>query len=49
MELPLINRAAVQYLLGRGYQIESFVVAAMSDEPFGKFENYICSSPPFFM
>lgn len=49
LELPMINRVAVQYLLGRGYQLESFVVVAMSDEPFGKFENYVFSSPPFFM
>jgi GNAT superfamily N-acetyltransferase len=49
MELPLINRAAVRHLLGRGFQIEPFVVVAMSDEPFGRFENYVCSSPPFFM
>ncbi|MGQ0604897.1 MAG: GNAT family N-acetyltransferase [Anaerolineales bacterium] len=49
MELPMINQAAVRYLLDRGYQIDSFVVLAMSDEPFGKFENYVCTSPPFFM
>ena len=49
MELPMINRSAVNWLLGRGYRIEPFVVLGMSDEPFGRFENYICTSPPFFM
>ena len=49
MELPMINRAAVDWLLGRGYRIEPFVVLGMTDSPFGKFENYICTSPPFFM
>jgi hypothetical protein len=49
MQLPLINRRAVNYLLGRGFQLEDFTVFFMSDEPFGRFENYVISSPPFFM
>ncbi len=48
LEVPLINRAAVDYLLKRGCQMDSFFEFFMSDEPFGKFENYILSSPPFF-
>jgi GNAT superfamily N-acetyltransferase len=48
-EVPLINRAAVNHLLGRGFQMEPFTVFLMSDQPFGKFENYICTSPPFFV
>ncbi len=47
-EVPLINEAAVQHLLGRGYQMDSFFAYFMSDKPFGKFENYIVFSPPFF-
>lgn len=49
MQLPLVNRHAVDYLLARGFQIEDFTVFFMSDEPFGRFENYVISSPPFFM
>lgn len=49
VNIPLINRAAVDYLLARGFQMEAFTVLFMSDEPFGKFENYLLSSPPFFM
>jgi GNAT superfamily N-acetyltransferase len=49
MQLPLVNRHAVDYLLGRGFQLEDFTVFFMSDEPFGRFENYIFTSPPFFM
>jgi GNAT superfamily N-acetyltransferase len=49
VQLPLINRHAVDYLLGRGFQLEDFAVFFMSDEPFGRFENYIISSPPFFI
>jgi len=49
LELPTLNREAVRWLLGRGFRIEEFVVLGMSDAPFGKFENYVCTSPPFFM
>jgi hypothetical protein len=49
MQLPLVNRHAVDYLLGRGFQLEDFTVFFMSDEPFGRFENYVFTSPPFFM
>lgn len=49
MQVPLINRAAVDYLLARKFQLEGFVLLFMSDEPFGQFENYIICSPPFFL
>lgn len=49
VEVPLINRAAVDYLLGRGYQLDSFFALFMSDEPFGKFDHYLFPSPPFFI
>ncbi len=49
VEVPLINRAAVDYLLGRGFRIEGFLAHFMSDRPFGSFERYIVTSPPFFM
>lgn len=48
VEVPLINEIAVQYLLGRGYKMDGFFAMLMSDKPFGKFENYIVTSPPFF-
>lgn len=48
-ETPLINRKAIQYFLERKYEIDSFTVLFMSNEPFGKFENYLCFSPIFFM
>jgi GNAT superfamily N-acetyltransferase len=49
LEVPTINRAAVDYLLARGYHMDSFMAMSMSDVPFGKFENYILPSPPFFL
>ena len=49
VEVPMINRAAVDYLLSRGCKLESFFEFFMADAPFGKFENYILTSPPFFV
>jgi GNAT superfamily N-acetyltransferase len=48
-ETPLINKEAIRYFLERKYQIDSFTVLFMSNEPFGKFENYLCFSPIFFI
>lgn len=48
-ETPLINRKAIEYFMQRKYQIDSFTVLFMSNEPFGKFENYLCFSPVFFL
>lgn len=49
VEVPLINRAAVDYLLRRSYRLDSFFAFFMSDEPFGKFDHYLFPSPPFFI
>lgn len=49
VEVPSINRAAVDHLLSRSYQMDAFVAVFMSDAPFGQFEKYICTSPPFFL
>jgi len=49
LEVPLINKRAIQYLLERKYQMESFTTFFMSNEAFGKFENYLCFNPIFFM
>jgi GNAT superfamily N-acetyltransferase len=48
-ETPFINKGAIQYFLERKYQIDPFTVLFMSNEPFGRFENYLCFSPIFFM
>ena len=48
-EVPMINKKAIQYFMDRKYQIDSFTALFMSNEPFGKFENYLCFSPIFFM
>jgi GNAT superfamily N-acetyltransferase len=48
-ETPFINKGAIRYFTERKYQIDPFTVLFMSNEPFGKFENYLCFSPIFFM
>lgn len=47
--VPLNNRAAVDYLLGRGFHLGGFYVFVMANTAFGRLENYIITSPPFFM
>jgi hypothetical protein len=48
-EVPLINRAAVDHLLRRGFRLQPFFAFMMSDAPFGQFENYVLFSPPFMV
>jgi hypothetical protein len=48
-ETPFINRGAIKYFHERKYKIDSFTVLFMSNVPFGRFENYLCFSPIFFM
>jgi GNAT superfamily N-acetyltransferase len=49
VEVPLVNQAAVNYLMQRRYEMDNFYAFFMSDAPFGKFEHYIFPSPPFFL
>ena len=48
-EVPMVNQVVVDYLLKRGFRMDSFVALMMNDKPFTRFENYILTSPPFFM
>jgi hypothetical protein len=48
-EVPLVNRAAVDYLLGRGCRMEPFLTFCLSDAPFGHPERYILTSPTYFL
>ena len=48
-EAPLVNVKAIQYFIERKYKIDSFSALLMSNVPFGRFENYLCFSPEFFM
>jgi GNAT superfamily N-acetyltransferase len=49
LEVPMVNRTAVDYLLTRNFRMDSFMTIFMSDLPFGRFENYILTSPPLFL
>jgi GNAT superfamily N-acetyltransferase len=51
VDVPVVNRAAVDYLLSRGCQIDSFIALVMAEAPltWARFENYLFTSPPFFM
>jgi hypothetical protein len=48
-EVPLVNKAAVGWLLARRYRMNPFFTFLLSDEPFGAFERYIHTSPPVFL
>jgi ribosomal protein S18 acetylase RimI-like enzyme len=49
LEVPMVNHIAVKYLLSRGFRLEPFVAQLLSDEPFGQFENYLITAPPFIL
>jgi len=49
LEVPMINQTVVDYVLARGFRMDPFVALYMSDRPFGKFENYLVTSPPFIL
>jgi hypothetical protein len=49
VSVPMVNQKAVEYLIGRKYQIDSFTTVLMSNIPFGKFENYLTFAPEFFL
>ena len=48
-QTPLMNTKAIQYFIEQKCQIDSFSAIFMSNVPFGKFENYLCFSPEFFL
>lgn len=45
--IPMINTAAVDYVLRRGFQTSPLLEHFMSDHPLGHYENYIFMDPPF--
>ena len=44
-EVALHNRAAVDHLLARGYQMDPFLTLVCSSAPFGRFDRYLFCSP----
>ncbi len=49
LEVPMTNISAVDTLLARGFQMDSFLAFLMSDRPFGQLDRYILTSPPFVL
>lgn len=49
VEVPTVNETAVSYLLSRNFKLDVFIAMFMSDRPFGNFDRYIITSPPFFL
>lgn len=47
LTIPMINTAAVKYVLRRGFQTSPLLEHFMSDEPLGQYENYVFMDPPF--
>ncbi|HEX3759860.1 MAG TPA: hypothetical protein VHW23_14195 [Kofleriaceae bacterium] len=45
--VALINRAALDHLLGRGYRLQSFPMIFFSDAELGRLDRYIFFSPAF--
>lgn len=48
-QVPMINKQAVDILLEWKYRMEPLFYFFMSDQPFGKFENYIFTNPIYFL
>jgi hypothetical protein len=49
IDVPLVNRAALDHLLGRGFRLGASAKFCMSDEPFGAFDRYALTTPSFFL
>ncbi len=46
-DVALINRTAIDHLLGRGYRLESFPMIFFADGDLGRFDRYLSFSPSF--
>jgi GNAT superfamily N-acetyltransferase len=46
-DIALINRAALDHLLGRGYRLQSFPMIFFSDVELGRLDRYVFFSPAF--
>lgn len=49
VEVPMVNQTVVDYLLTRKFRLDTFMAVLMNNKPFGKYENYIMTAPPFFI
>jgi len=49
LHVPMVNRTAVDYLLGTGYRLDPSFMFYMSDTEVGLMDRYLITSPPLFM
>ena len=49
IEVPMVNYAAVDYLTNNGFRLDTFAAVLMTNQEFGKFQNYIFFSPSFYI
>jgi GNAT superfamily N-acetyltransferase len=49
LEVPMSNNRAIDHALQNGYRMDSFIAFLMTDRPFGQFDRYIVTSPPFIL
>lgn len=47
--VPLVNRAAVDHLLGRGYRIDPFYVHVLADESSMRLDRWVHTGPVFII
>jgi len=47
-DTPMIARAAIDHLLGRGFHVDPFVMLLFTDGPTDRLDRYVLTSPPFF-
>ncbi|HSL77046.1 MAG TPA: GNAT family N-acetyltransferase [Candidatus Limnocylindrales bacterium] len=47
-DTPMIGRAAIDHLLGRGLRVDPFVMLFFTDGPVDGLDRYVVTSPPFF-
>jgi GNAT superfamily N-acetyltransferase len=49
VDVPLVNRAVVDYALGQGFRMDPFATYLMSDAPMGRYDAYVSTTPSFFI
>jgi GNAT superfamily N-acetyltransferase len=47
-DTPMVGRAAIDHLLGRGFRVDPFVMLYFTDGLVDGLDRYVLTSPPFF-
>jgi hypothetical protein len=49
LKVPMVSRVGADYLLRRGYKMDSFMAMIVIGEPLGRYGNGVLTGPPFFV